>query len=363
MHRLWSVIIGTLLSCASLAAPATQPGRPGYRLVQGQWISSIKIESWQKLLDARIVEGQLEVQVSIDKLLDRQFVGGRRVAAEVGQSPLVWVLSRSEFKAGMATQRGVYLQAVGLPAAPIADEGYRLSAVMVDPTGIVVRGDGKIENRDATCELRYDRVKGFLSLRIVDGVPGEQPRGLQANAADLRMLLLEHGDAMRLYVVPLLNELAGQPILQPRAADVYRLFPEIPATPEGIAKLTPILQLLSDPDPKLRDKGDDALNRSGDDVVLAAMRATNLNAQQQGAVRRFLVRRQLLLDTQIERMREELPYQIDLLDFDDRAVRERAKARIERINDEKLNFDLDLEGAQRTRQVEKLRLQMTRPLD
>lgn len=359
---LCQMLLVGLLFCVA-ASPSTAPSRPGYRLVNRQWISTTTITSWQELLTASIVEGQLEIAVSIDPTLQSQFRSGRRLAAEIGESSLVWILTVSEFKAGEALRRGVYLRAAGIPAAPVTDDRYRLSAIVVEPTGTVIRGQGRMDNRVVQCELRHDRVKNFISLQISDTAPGQQPRGLQANAVDLRMLLFEHGDAMRLYVVPLLSELAGEPILRPRAADVYRLFPDIPASPKARARLARILDRLADADPRVRTAADDELNLQGDDVVLAALRATNLNPPQQGAIRRFLMRRQLLLESQIERMREEMSYQIDLLDFDDRAVRERAKAMIERLTDEKIEFDLDLEGSRRTEAVEQFRLLLTRPLD
>jgi len=364
LSRFLAATLALFMTIPIFAAPPTsQPARPGYRLVDRQWISTTRIDSWQKLLSVTIVEGQLQFSLAPEKKLQPQFTGGRRVAAEVGDSPLVWVLSYSDFNAGNSSARGTYLRGVGLPAAPVSDDHYRLSAVLIEPTGAIIRGEGKINNRNISCEVRQDRVKSFLSVRIVDQTAGEQPRGLQANAVDIRMLLLEHGDAMQIYVVPLLNELAGSQILRPRAADVYRVYPDIPATPRGHADLAVILQALSDRDPMVRRQAETQLDASGDEVVLAAMRATGLNAPQEAAVRRFLSRRQLLLDTQIERMREELSYQIDLLDFDDRVVRERAKHKIELITAEKISFDLDLEGSQRTAAVDQFRLLLTTPLD
>lgn len=360
----WIVFLAFVaISSASLAAPpTTQPTRPGYRLVAGQWTATTRIESWQKFASVSLVDGLLQADLSLDDKLARQFTAGRRVAAEVGDSPLVWIITYSEFNAGDVTRRGKYLRAGALPAAPMPDDRYRLSAVIIEPAGIVIRGAGKMDNRDVTCELMQDRVKNFLSLRITDTVPGEQPRGLQANAVDLRMLLLEHGGAMQAYVVPLLNELSGTQMLRPRAADVYRIFPDIPATAEGNAGLKPILDALTDRDPKVRQAAEGQLDASSDDVILAAMRAQNLNPTAHAAIQSFLRRRAILLESQIDRMRDEVPYQIELLDFDDRAVRERAKARIERLTDEKIKFDLDLEGTQRSAAVDELRARFTQPL-
>ena len=370
--RICLLIILLIAPLASAAPPASQPVRPGYRLVDGQWISVGKMESWQSILSVDLVDGQLIAKVALDKSMLPKLAGGRRIATTIGESPLAWVMSYSNFTGGGdASKRGNYLRAAGLPVAgaPEGSDRLRLSGVLIEPTGLLIRGEGMVNDHKIICELHQeattDTTQKFLSLKIIDQPANGQPRQLDAKAIDFRMLLVEQGDAMRGYVAPLLDELAGKVVLAPRAADVYRIWRDIPASAEGNAKLAAVLAELSDRDPQVRKSAEAKMNGADAALMLAAIRVprAQLNSPQQGAILRFIERNQLVLDAQVERTREDLLYLIDCLDFEDRAVRERAKAGIERYIDEKIEFDLDLEGTLRTRAVQQLRLRHTQPLD
>jgi len=315
-----------------------------------------------------LINGKLRCDLSPDQSMLPRLVGGRRIATTVGESSLVWVISHSQFTGGGdASRHGAYLRAAGLPpvGAPEGTDRFHLSGVLVEPTGLLIRGEGMVNGQRITCELHQDSTRDFLSMRITQQSAQGPPRGLEAKAVDFRMLMIEHGDAVRAYVAPLLDELAGKRLLAPRAADVYRVFRDVPASVEGVAKLAELLKDLADRDPGVRRKAESKLIAGGDDVMLAAIRAPleKLSAPQQSAIQRSVEAQQTLLDSQLDRAREDIMFLIDCLDFDDRAVREKAKAGIERYTDEKIDFDLDLEGASRTKTVEQIRLLYTRPID
>src|SRR5690606_29977938 len=95
---------------------------------------------------------------------------------------------------------------------------------------------------------------------------------VQISSPSLTAMRQEHPEEIRKYVAPLLATLNGFDVLRPGAADVYRVFNEIPASPEMIQKVEELLILIGSPIPDQRTAGSKALAELGRPAVLAVLR-------------------------------------------------------------------------------------------
>ena len=103
-------------------------------------------------------------------------------------------------------------------------------------------------------------------------------------AADPLELWNDHQREMRIYLLPLLARLSKANPLRPRAGDVYRAFPTIPADPAAVARVQALLPDLEAPSPQDREAASKRIAALGDPGVLALLRTDrSALAPEQGA--------------------------------------------------------------------------------
>ena len=119
--------------------------------------------------------------------------------------------------------------------------------------------------------LAYNQLPTGVTLTLARrGV--NRPRTFPLDAADLLDLRRKHPNETCWYLLPILRQMSGQPILRPGGGDVYRVFTDIPADPAVTKQIDQILPRLAADDAQERDRATVALNDLGRPGALAALR-------------------------------------------------------------------------------------------
>ncbi len=206
---------------------------------------------------------------------------------------------------------------------------------------------------------------GILRVAVSEYTQWAQPqkRVYVAQASSLSRLRADNPEPFRLYVLPLLAHFGDTAFLQLGAADVYGVFPEIPADQKVTQELTEIIPDLDATDPVDRETASDRLLKLGPAGVLAAMRLddSQLSEEQKLRIHAFIsgFRRRPVAEPEIGR--RDLAFLIDCLEFDDPSVRLAAKAELERQTDKPVNFDPSLTGKSAASAVDIIRKQILAP--
>ena len=189
----------------------------------------------------------------------------------------------------------------------------------------------------ALVSLAYQQAPTGVTLMLVE-------RGLNKrrmlSASDLEDLRRKHPDESCRYLLPLLREMTGQPILRPGAGDVYRVFTHIPADPNVTRQIDAILPGLAAADPAERDRATAALNALGRPGALAAMRYDEDRLlPEQRARLQALALRHATLGEEPAKAAADVNFLVECLEDEDPGVRAGAKELLERVAGRKLDFD------------------------
>jgi hypothetical protein len=162
-------------------------------------------------------------------------------------------------------------------------------------------------------------------------------------AADLDELRRKYPDETCWYLLPLLRQMTGQPILRPGGGDVYRVFADIPADPAVTRQIDQLLPALAATDPQERERATAALNALGRPGALAALRydAESLIPEQRTRLQAMVSRNATLGVTDPAAAAKDGNFLIDCLEDEDAAVRTRAKTLLEHVLGHKVDFDPD----------------------
>lgn len=184
-----------------------------------------------------------------------------------------------------------------------------------------------------------------VQLAFVDLVqgPGRQLRLLVMSAtvgskrfvaADLLALRTQEPAVVREYLLPMLEQITGEPdILLPGGTDAYRAFDEITPDEQTEAKVSKLVPQLSAPAVVDRQRASDELESLCPRAICSLLRI-DLSQQTPEALQRIhllLQRNQRRSVEDPSKLREDLPFLIDCLEFSDFRVRAAARARIEQI--------------------------------
>ena len=205
------------------------------------------------------------------------------------------------------------------------------------------RGDGyvAISASGVGASWSYRQANGMVMLVIIEN-PSVRPRQvLRFDAPSLLRLQVEHPDEVHRYLAPLLRKFTEADILSPGAADVYRVFNELPLDGDvarQVLELLPALDSISFPERTAASERLAALGRAGVHAVLKLDRSL-LSFEQNDRIESFLASERHRLPEDPATLRRNPSFLIDCLEDPDPAVRAAAKSSLERVVGHAVEFD------------------------
>ena len=183
---------------------------------------------------------------------------------------------------------------------------------------------------------------------------------LTARGENLEQMAGAHPEEVDRYFAPLLRKISRTNLLGPGAADVYALFPEIPADDGVVSRVEQILPALDSPDVSEREKATRDLAVLGRPGILAVMRwdETALSPEQHARMR-HLIQSHRRRAQAAGSARTDVAFLSECLADDDLAVRVAAKRAIETVLGREISFDPSLDIDRRTLAVDQLRASLT----
>jgi hypothetical protein len=160
-------------------------------------------------------------------------------------------------------------------------------------------------------------------------------------ATDLDELRRKYPNETCWYLLPVLRQMTGQPILRPGGGDVNRVFTDIPADPAVTKQIDQLLPRLAASDAAERDRATTALNDLGRPGSLAALRydTESLIPEQRTRLQTLIARNAPLGIEDPAAAAKDPNFLIECLEDDDAAVRTRAKALLEQVLGHKVDYD------------------------
>jgi hypothetical protein len=185
---------------------------------------------------------------------------------------------------------------------------------------------------------------------------------LIATAPDLYRLRNDHPDEIRRFLIPLLRKVTLQPILRPGAADVYRVFHQIPAPTQATATLVALLPGLASADPDVRDRSSAALRAMGPAGALAALRFDPdlLVPEQANRLAALVALHSRVSIDDPSAAATDPAFLLDCFEDDDPVVRAAAKAALERVLHQPVELDVSAPLDQRTAAADAIRLKLAK---
>jgi hypothetical protein len=211
---------------------------------------------------------------------------------------------------------------------------------------------------NAGMRVRLTQANGMMSFSVGKVEDGLQTSVLLASAPTLDQLKAEHPREGRQYLSPILRNLTGgRTPLQPAPADVYRAFDSIRPDPKVVKQIEDLLARLDSEVYSVRDAASRELAGLGPPVVLALLRRDmdDLSAEARNRVERFIASRASLSPEEAIAARKDRAFLIDCLEDEDLAVRNGAKAALEKLIGRRVEFDATLTGDARSDAIDALR--------
>jgi hypothetical protein len=186
---------------------------------------------------------------------------------------------------------------------------------------------------------------------------------LTARGESLAQMASSHPEEVERYFAPLLRKISRTNLLGPGAADVYSLFPEIPADDGIVSRVEQLLPNLDSLDASEREKASRELAILGRPAVLAAMRwdVSVLSPEQHGRMRQLVESHRRRRSQGAEAGRTDLTLLTECLADDDLAVRSAAKDAIEALLGHEIDFDPSLDLDLRAAAVDDVRAWLADP--
>jgi hypothetical protein len=230
----------------------------------------------------------------------------------------------------------------------------RLTSVTGGPVLEIV-GAGRASRTFITVSLAQDARLGLIHFSVTrQRRPGRGRPIHDFEAPDLLTLWNEHPAELRRFLVPLLKEMLGENPLRPRAGDVYRAFPAIPADPGATQKLIALLPPLDAVGAAEREAASAALAALGPPGVLAAARfdRSDLTPEQRSRLDALVLRESTLNDP-LASVKDPW-FLADCLEDSDLRVRTAARERLSAATGRAIHFDVNDAPAARARAVDNL---------
>ena len=211
---------------------------------------------------------------------------------------------------------------------------------------------------NAGMRVRLTQANGMMGFSCGKVEDGLQTSVLLASAPTLDQLKAEYPREVRKYLTPILRDLTGgRTPLQPAPADVYRAFDSIRPDPKVARQVEELLARLDSEVYAVRDAASKELAGLGAPAVLAILRRDmdDLSAEARNRIDRFLASRANLSPEEAVAARKDRAFLIDCLEDEHLAVRQAAKAALEKLIGAKIDFDATLSGEARADAVDALR--------
>jgi hypothetical protein len=213
-------------------------------------------------------------------------------------------------------------------------------------------------------DIIFSQTDKVVSLQVTPTIPGSGKRIFNATAPSLLDLQAQHPEVARIYLAPLLIRLTGTDVLRPGATDVYRAFPEIPATPQAVQSVKALLPQLDVDSFEQREAASSELSRLGSPGILAVLRLDQamLTQEQKARCDAFLntQRRREIEDP--DKARRDPDFLLEVLNDDDLAVRAAAQKALASLLGHTIDFDAAQTSGQRQAALGKLREQVRQEL-
>jgi hypothetical protein len=180
---------------------------------------------------------------------------------------------------------------------------------------------------------------------------------LNAHAPDLLQLRDEHPEEVCHYLIPLLRQMTGQPLLRPGAGDVYRVFTAIPADPAVTHAIESYLPALTSIDPIEREKAMKSLRELGGAGALAALRFDPdlLLPEQFNRLNALVALHSRVIVNDPAESLKDPNFLIDCFEDDDVRVRVAAKDALEKLFGHTVEFNPEAPAEKRSAAAEALR--------
>src|SRR5687767_3118440 len=145
---------------------------------------------------------------------------------------------------------------------------------------------------------------------------------LTARGENLEQMAAAHPEEVDRYFAPLLRKISRTNLLGPGAADVYTIFPSIPADDGIVSRVAQLLPALDSPDAAERDRASRNLAILGRPAILAAMRwdPATLSPEQHARLRLLIESHRRRRAQTAESARADLALLTECLADDDLAV-------------------------------------------
>lgn len=229
-----------------------------------------------------------------------------------------------------------------------------VTSIARDGGGLTISGVGRAGNSFVSVEYTQDATVGDVRL-LVQRARRMRARPLDDDrAADAVELFNNHQPQVRMYVMPLLDELCVTNPLRPGAADVYRAFSTIAADTDATEKVKALLPALDSDVAADRDAATaklEALRRSG---VLAVLRmdASDLTPEQQARLNALVARNSVWPDPKAAR--KDVRFLTDCLLDEDANVCRAAQRTLHDLTGRQIAVDLNVPPAGRRESVAQL---------
>ena len=337
--------------CAPVPARAQLPIPPrvGWYLVNGRWLRANGACDWSELVSLNATDQSISADVKLSDHAAALLKGGRMVAVEVGAGRDLYNVTIGDFRPPRQRRADGGLGQT-LSLRELVDEArvqkgehapLRPIMLVVHPGAFRIVARGLVRGTPVIITFMCTEARGngvdkrgnytHFSVNVIDDPAS--PMNFVYQAETFGQLLQQHPTELRKFLSPVLRRLGSADPFSPGPADVYGAFPEIDSDPAMREKIAGLLPRLGDPDPRQRQHAFEDLRKLGGPGACAAVHWPDdeLDPQQQQLIRQFLRSQSHRHDQTPQELRRDPMFLIDCLEYDDKEVRELARAELERV--------------------------------
>ncbi len=210
-------------------------------------------------------------------------------------------------------------------------------------------------------KMQADDLEENITFRVnknfnTEGIP---PYNLTLSASNFSQLRRRHPREIRTYLGPILQDLRAEHLLQDNDIQVawQVLGPEIEPDLKLSAKLKSIVEKLSSDDFSIRAKTEDELAALGPPAASALSRwdLSTLPADPRTSIESFIRSQQKIGMQQVNVLRNNPDFLLDLLSTDDPAILKAAQSRIGELTGKTISLPANLTPEQKLLKIEELR--------
>jgi len=358
--RLLSISAVTVVLAIASNVSAEPFVRPGHKLVGGVWTKPLSQCVWGDVLQVEQIGRDIRFLVEPRDELERLTRGNRAVLIELAGSRYGWQFDmQSRVWKPDRTSAVNFGRLLAISEETAIPGLLEVRAVVVKPeeTRIVSQ---RVESSGALTNVSIVQTRVSVTLSINrpavqddQGNVVEPSLSFQASAADFWALTrLEGVRNIREFIAPTLRQLGDRLALTPGPGDVYRAFDDIAPFDSSKQLTDRLLEDLSNPDPRLRQRAFDELRTSANQTVPALLRVDldALPQDQRLALQRVIDDASRYPSESPADLRANRDFLIECLRYPDRGIRERASRIL------KAQFQIDVSLDPTDDEIDKLHL-------